>query len=74
MNIPFLFIGTMELVVILAVVLLLFGARKIPELMYGIGKGMKSFKEGMNGGDEPKTENKQEQVSEQKPAEQKPEK
>ena len=49
MNIPFLFIGTTEIVVILLVVLLLFGGKKIPELMNGIGKGVKSFKDGMNG-------------------------
>ena len=33
----------------LLVVLLLFGGRKIPELMKGLGKGVRSFKEGMNG-------------------------
>ena len=51
MNIPFLFIGTTEIVVILLVVLLFFGGKKIPELMNGIGKGVKSFKDGMNGKD-----------------------
>ena len=51
MNIPFLFIGTTEIVAILLVVLLLFGGKKIPELMNGIGKGVKSFKDGMNGKD-----------------------
>ncbi|MCR5395765.1 MAG: twin-arginine translocase TatA/TatE family subunit [Bacteroidales bacterium] len=51
MNIPFLFIGTTEIVVILLVVLLLFGGKKIPELMHGIGKGVKSFKDGVNGKD-----------------------
>lgn len=53
MNIPFLFIGTTEIVVILVVVLLLFGGKKIPELMNGLGRGVKSFKDGMNGKDEP---------------------
>ena len=53
MNISFLFIGTTEIVVILAVVLLLFGGKKIPELMNGLGRGVKSFKDGMNGKDEP---------------------
>lgn len=43
-----LFIGTTELVIIVVIVLLLFGGRKIPELMKGIGKGVKSFKEGIN--------------------------
>lgn len=43
-----LFIGAWEIVAIVAVVLLLFGGKKIPELMKGLGKGVKSFKEGMN--------------------------
>ena len=43
-----LFIGTWELVLIILVILLIFGGRKIPELMKGVGKGIKSFKEGMN--------------------------
>ena len=38
------------------VVLLLFGGKKIPELMHGVGKGVKSFKDGMNGIEEPKKE------------------
>lgn len=41
-------IGSMEVVLILAVVLLLFGGKKIPELMRGMGKGVRAFKEGMN--------------------------
>lgn len=41
-------IGPMEIVIIALVVLLLFGGRKIPELMKGLGKGVKSFKEGLN--------------------------
>lgn len=41
-------IGASEVVVIALIVLLLFGGRKIPELMKGIGKGVRSFKEGMN--------------------------
>ena len=45
---PLLMLGTWEIVAIVAVVLLLFGGRKIPELMKGLGKGVKSFKEGMN--------------------------
>lgn len=43
-----LFIGGWELVAIVAVIVLLFGGKKIPELMKGVGKGVKSFKEGMN--------------------------
>lgn len=41
-------LGTGEIVLIVAVILLLFGGRKIPELMRGLGKGVKSFKQGMN--------------------------
>lgn len=42
-------IGTGEIIVIAMVVLLLFGGKKIPELMRGLGKGYKSFKDGMSG-------------------------
>ncbi|GBU08562.1 hypothetical protein AwDysgo_18930 [Bacteroidales bacterium] len=42
-------IGTAELVIIVVIVLLLFGGKKIPELMKGVGKGIKSFKEGVKG-------------------------
>jgi twin arginine-targeting protein translocase, tatA/E family len=38
-----------ELILIAFIVLLLFGGKKIPELMKGLGKGVKSFKDGMNG-------------------------
>jgi sec-independent protein translocase protein TatA len=41
-------IGPWEIVIIFLVVLLLFGGKKIPELMKGLGKGVKSFKEGVN--------------------------
>lgn len=44
-----LFLGTWEIILIVLVVLLLFGGKKIPELMKGVGKGVKSFKDGMNG-------------------------
>lgn len=40
-------IGWQEILVILLIVLLLFGGKKIPELMRGLGKGVKNFKEGM---------------------------
>ena len=50
LTIPALFgmIGFKEILVIAVIVLLLFGGKKIPELMRGIGKGVKSFKDGMN--------------------------
>ena len=47
-----LFIGTWELVLIILIIVLIFGGKKIPELMKGVGKGVKSFKEGMNEVDE----------------------
>ncbi|MBR5988427.1 sec-independent protein translocase protein TatA [Prevotella aff. ruminicola Tc2-24] len=44
----FMNVGPTEIIIIALVVLLLFGGKKIPELMKGLGKGVKSFKEGMN--------------------------
>ena len=41
-------IGTGEILIVALVVLLLFGGKKIPELMRGLGKGVKCFKDGMN--------------------------
>lgn len=41
-----LFIGTQEIIIIVVVILLLFGGKKIPELMRGLGRGVKEFKEG----------------------------
>ncbi len=40
-----LFIGSTELIIIVVIVLLLFGGKKIPELMRGLGKGVKEFKD-----------------------------
>ena len=45
-------LGTPEIILICVVVLLLFGGKKIPELMKGLGKGVKSFKDGMKGLDD----------------------
>jgi len=42
-------LGTGEIIIIAIVVLLLFGGKKIPELMKGIGKGVKNFREGVKG-------------------------
>lgn len=42
-------VGMQEIFFILLIVLLFFGGKKIPELMKGLGKGVKSFKDGMNG-------------------------
>lgn len=44
-------LGPTEIVIILVIVLLLFGGKKIPELMRGLGKGMKEFKDGKDGVD-----------------------
>jgi sec-independent protein translocase protein TatA len=41
-------IGMPEVLLIALIILLLFGGKKIPELMKGLGKGVKSFKDGMN--------------------------
>ena len=41
-------VGPWEIVIIALIFLLLFGVKKIPELMKGLGKGVKSFKEGLN--------------------------
>ncbi|MFV0398292.1 MAG: twin-arginine translocase TatA/TatE family subunit, partial [Bacteroidales bacterium] len=40
-------LGTGEIIIIAIVILLLFGGKKIPELMKGVGKGVKSFKDGL---------------------------
>ena len=53
-----LFLGTWEIIVIVLVVLLLFGGKKIPELMKGLGKGVKSFKDGVNGVEDKQEEKK----------------
>ena len=45
-------VGPWQVVIIALVILLLFGGKKIPELMKGLGKGVKSFKEGINEVDE----------------------
>lgn len=54
MNTTLLFmgIGTQELLFIALIILLLFGGKKIPELMKGLGKGVKNFKDGVNGVEE----------------------
>ena len=50
--IGFLGLGGSEMVIILVIVLLLFGGKKIPELMKGLGKGVKEFKDASKGDDE----------------------
>ena len=46
-------IGTSELLLIGALVLLLFGGKKLPEMMRGLGQGVRSFKDGMKEGTDP---------------------
>jgi sec-independent protein translocase protein TatA len=64
-------LGTTELLLIALVVLLLFGGKKIPELMKGLGKGVKSFKDGMEGMEEelkkPSDKNASNDQTEKKP-------
>lgn len=50
--------GAFEIILILAVVLLLFGGKKIPELMKGLGKGIKEFKDASKGEDKTAVEDK----------------
>jgi sec-independent protein translocase protein TatA len=51
-------IGTQEIIIILLIVLLLFGGKKIPELMRGLGKGIKEFKDASKGVDNSSEEKK----------------
>ena len=57
----FLGLGMQEILLIALVLLLFFGGKKIPELMKGLGKGVKSFKDGMNGLEDGKKEDKKEE-------------
>ncbi len=60
-------IGTTELMVVFAIVVVLFGARRLPELGSGVGKAIKNFKEGLSGKDEIDVTPQKEEVSEGKP-------
>jgi len=51
-------VGLPELLLILAIVLIFFGGRRIPEVMRGLGEGIRSFKEGMHGPEKPPEEKK----------------
>ena len=61
-----LFIGTTELLLIGGIALLIFGGKKVPEMMRGLGKGMQSFKKGMN---DPLDEEKKDEVTDEAQAE-----
>lgn len=56
------FIGAQEIIIILIIVLLLFGGRKIPELMKGLGKGMKEFKNATKEEDPEDTKSEKEKI------------
>lgn len=62
-----LFIGTTELLLIGGIALLIFGGKKVPEMMRGLGKGVKSFKEGMNEPLQEKTEEAKDETADPKP-------
>ncbi len=51
-------LGAPEIIIILVIVLLMFGGKKIPELMKGLGKGMKEFKDASKGESSSESENK----------------
>ena len=64
-----LMIGAPEIIFIVLIVLLLFGGKKIPELMRGMGKGVKMFKQGMNDIEEEVKHPLDEQPNAQQPSE-----
>ncbi len=57
-------IGTQEILVILLIVLLFYGGRKIPEMMRGLGQGVKAFKDGMSESSSTPDKEKQEPTTE----------
>jgi sec-independent protein translocase protein TatA len=57
-------IGTTELMIILAIVVVLFGARRLPELGSGVGKAIRNFKSGLSGKDEVDVTPKKDEVTE----------
>ena len=65
-----LFIGTTELLLIGGIALLLFGGKKLPEIMRGIGQGVKEFKKGMNDDSETPTNVNEERTQETEEKEQ----
>lgn len=59
---PLFALGTSEILIIVLIIVLLFGAKKIPELMRGMGRGVKEFKDAVDGKETPEesTENEPE--------------
>lgn len=62
-------IGGPEIIVILLIILVLFGGKKIPELMKGLGKGVKEYKKAMNGVEEEIDNATSENVQQENPSE-----
>lgn len=62
-------LGTQEIIIIALIILLLFGGKKIPELMKGLGKGVKSFKDGVNGIEKDLSIEENKKAEEKKPEE-----
>lgn len=62
MNLAFATLGPTELIIILAIVLLLFGSRKLPDLARSLGKSSKEFKKGMSEGSRDEEEEQDSQV------------
>lgn len=60
-------LGTTELLVILAIVVLLFGARRLPEIGSGLGRAIKNFKTGISGKDEIDVTPEKEEIPKGKP-------
>ena len=56
-------IGTTELLILLVIVIVIFGARRLPELGSGLGKAIKNFKSGVSGKDEIDVTPKQDEVA-----------
>lgn len=54
--------GTQEIILIAIVVILMFGAKKIPQLMRGVGSGIKEFKDGMKEGEKSAEDEKKDQL------------
>ena len=59
-------LGTWEIILIVLVILLIFGGKKIPELMRGLGKGIRSFKDGMNEKEEKEEKEEKKEEKEEK--------
>lgn len=59
-----LMIGTSELLLVAGIELLLFGGKKLPELMKGMGEGVKSFKDAVNGNSDTQKDDKTDDIKE----------